>query len=312
MERFNYIIGFGDFVNQSALFEGGAAIKKSRRIREDEVPLTLEFIYNNLLPSIGVEKDDTVLIGSIGKKEDPSDTSGDIDLGISSEALSKSLGTQNNIKEISAALNQKVVSELPFGLTDSPDVNFLKGLNIVSLGWPIGGDFSNGIVQLDLIPISDMDWANFIYYSPDYRKKESKYKSAHRNWLFSAILDARKDPKSFDQSGEVIEYETPVLVLSDGLYKYTKSFKGKTKDRLSKASKIPGSETFITNDPEKFIEITMGKRYPVEKVKTFEDVFSIINSPDFDLYDNLDQIKEKYLEFIQRTGLEIPKEIKKS
>lgn len=312
MEKFNHIVGFGEFIGESFLFEGGSAIKKARRIREDEVPLTLEFIYNNLLPSIGVEKKDVVLIGSIGKKEDPSDTSGDIDLGISSKSLSKSLGTQDNIKEVAAALNQKVISELPFGLSDSPDVNFLRGLNIVSLGWPIGGDFSNGIVQLDLIPISDMDWANFIYYSPDYRKKESKYKSAHRNWLFSAILDARKEPKSFDRSGKVLEYDTLVLVLSDGLYRHTKSFEGKTKARLSRPSKIAGSEKFITNDPEKFIEIVMGKKYPLEKVKTFEDVFSIINSPDFDLYDKMDQIEEKYLEFIRRVGLEIPEEIKKT
>jgi len=304
-----HISGFSDFVR---LFEGGAAIKKSRRIREDEVPLTLEFIYNNLIPALGIKKDDTVLIGSIGKKEDPSDTSGDIDLGISAKSLSKSLGTQNNIKEISAALNQRVISEIPFGLEETPDVNFLKGLNIVSIGWPIGGNFSNGVVQLDLIPISDMEWADFIYYSPDYRKRESKYKSAHRNWLFSAILDARKEPKTFDENGEILDYETPVLVLSDGLYKYTKSFRGKTKSRLSKASKIPGTETFVTNNPEKFIELTLGKKYPTDSVKTFEDVFSIINDPGFDLYGKLPEIKEKYVEFIQRAGLEIPKEIKKS
>jgi len=102
------------------------------------------------------------------------------------------------------------------------------------------------------------------------------------------------------------------LVLSDGLYKYTKSFRGKTKSRLSKASKIPGTETFVTNNPEKFIELTLGKKYPTDSVKTFEDVFSIINDPGFDLYGKLPEIKEKYVEFIQRAGLEIPKEIKKS
>ena len=297
------------FEQFSLINEGGAAIKTSRRIRESEVRLTMEYIERNLIPLLGISEDDYITIGSVGKKKNPSDTSGDIDLGISSKALSKSLGTPSDLKSVASALNSKIMESLPIGLDESPDVNYLKGLNIVSLGWPIEGDFSKGVVQLDLIPISNMDWAEFIYYSPDYRKNESNYKSAHRNWLFSAILDARKKVLSTDENDDIMTYKTPVLVLSDGLYNYTKSYEGKIKSRLSKAKKIEGSEEFITNDPEEFIKFTMGKSYPADKVKTFEGVWSIVNSPDFDLSDKVDGIKEQFIQFMNRTGLEIPSEI---
>ena len=298
------------FEQFSLINEGGGAIKSSRRIRESEVPLTLEYIKRNLIPLLGIDDDDFIIIGSIGKKKNPTDTSGDIDLGISAKALSKSLGTSSDLRSVGSSLNTKVMENLPIGLDESPDVNYLKGLNIVSLGWPIEGDFKNGVVQLDLIPISDIEWAKFIYYSPDYRKNESNYKSAHRNWLFSAILATRKKVLSTDDNDEIMTYKTPVLVLSDGLYNHTKSYEGKLKNRLSKSKKIEGSEEFITNDPLEFIKFTMGKSYPIEKVKTFEDVLKIVNSPDFDLSDKVEDIKDQFIQFMERSGLEMPSEIK--
>ena len=76
------ILKFSDF---ERIFEGGAAIKSSRRIREDEFKKTLESIQNLLFPIIGLDSDrigdDYIVIGSIGKKKEPSDTSGDLDIG---------------------------------------------------------------------------------------------------------------------------------------------------------------------------------------------------------------------------------------
>jgi len=287
------------------IFEGGSAISGARRIREDEVPKTLESINNDLLAKLELTSDDYILIGSTGKKLNPSDTSGDIDIGISVEALASSLGTPDNLKEVSTALS----SEMESIMDKDSQVSHLKGLNIVSVGWPIEGEIKNGTVQLDLIPIADMEWAKFIYYSPDQRKNESKYKSAHRNWLFSSILSARKKVIEEDDE-EIWVYENPYIVLSDGLYKHTKSYKGKLKPRLKTAKRIDGTKKFITRDPDEFIEYTLGKRHNLDSVKTFEDVMTIIKSSDFDLKDKLPEIREKYLEFMERSKLEIPKEIK--
>ena len=107
------LVKFGDYIN---LFEGGAAIKDSRRIRESEVPKTLESIKSILFPILGGGEIDKeyLIIGSIGKKKNQSDTSGDIDLGIDKKFLSKSLGVSEDdvlgalYKNLSETLHNKL------------------------------------------------------------------------------------------------------------------------------------------------------------------------------------------------------------
>jgi hypothetical protein len=304
----NSILNFSNF---KALFEGGAAIKTSRRIREDEFPGTLLSIKEKLFPLLGIDQsrinDQYVIIGSIGKKENPDDTSGDLDIGYDAKWYSDTNGITK--KECSGFIYDKIRNDLGDIIGFQPEINYLKGLNIVSIGWPIDGNMDKGIVQLDLIPLSDMKWADFIYYSPNYKIGESKYKSAHRNWLLAAILSSRKEIMEIDDAGEVLDYNTPVLILSDGLYWHTKSYRGKIKDRLKNPKKIEGSERFVTNDPQEFVNFALGPGYNIDDVKTFEQLFSVIMSPDFELKDKLPEIKERFLEFLQRVGLEIPTEI---
>jgi hypothetical protein len=180
MEKGN--LRFDEFLK---LFEGGAAIKTARKIREDEFPKTLESIQTDLLPLLGIDSqklgEEYIIIGSIGKKKNPSDESGDLDLGYDGNIFSKKQGVI--YKDCSKKVHEILTSDLKDILGFEPEINFLRGLNIVSIGWPIEGNPDLGIVQLDLIPLSSMKWAKFIYYSPDYRFGESKYKSAHRNWL---------------------------------------------------------------------------------------------------------------------------------
>lgn len=302
------VLNFSQFAK---IFEGGAAIKTARPIREDEFPKTLDHIKAYLFPILGMDPEkqgeEFIVIGSIGKKKNPSDTSGDLDLGYDSSWFARTHGV--GVKDVSAKVNELLKAELPEILGFEPEINYMKGLNIVSIGWPIGGDPSNGIVQLDLIPISSMEWADFIYYSPNYKISESKYKSAHRNWLLSAILSARKEVIDRDESGEVMDFDSPVLILSDGLYWHKKSYKGSRIPRLKHSKKVEGSERFVTRDPQEFINFALGSGYTVNDVKTFEDLFKIINNPNFDLYDRLPEIKERFLEYMERTGLEVPSEI---
>jgi hypothetical protein len=298
---------FGEFLK---LFEGGAAIKTARKIREDEFPKTLESIQQDLLPLLGIDPqklgEEYIIIGSIGKKKNPSDESGDLDLGYDGNIFSKKNGI--SYKDSSSKIYNILTSSLKDLLGFDPEINFLRGLNIVSIGWPIEGNPELGIVQLDLIPLSSMKWAKFIYYSPDYRFGESKYKSAHRNWLLSAILSAKRNVLASDEEGEVLDYESPVIILSDGLYLNTKTFRGK-KGRVKNPKKIEGGQKFITNDPQEFIDYTLGKGYNQDQIKTFESLLKIITSPNFPDKDKLPIIKERFLEYMERTGLPVPSEI---
>ena len=302
------ILNFSGF---AILLEGGAAIKTSRRIREDEFPKTLDNIKQVLFPMLSIDptkaNEQYIIIGSIGKKKNPEDTSGDLDLGYDSSWFAR----EHNItvKDVSAFTYSLLSEKLADALGFQPEIAFLKGLNIVSIGWPVEGDVTKGIVQLDLIPISSMEWAEFIYYSPNYKIGESKYKSAHRNWLLAAILAARREVIDNDENGEIMDYNSPVLILSDGLFWHTKSYRGKLKSRLKNPKKIEGSERFVTRDPQEFIDFALGKGYTPNDVKTLEALLNIIKSPDFELSQNLQEIKDKFIEYLTRANLEIPTEI---
>ncbi len=298
---------FSEFNNVS---EGGAAIKSSKDIKESEVPATLQHIRESILSLIGVgdqEGEDYMFIGSIGKKMNPDDTSGDIDLTYDGEKFAEMNGV--DFKACSSTLMEILKEKLPAILGFEPEMKLMQGLGILSVGWPIKGNIENGVVQLDLIPVKTMDWARFIYYSPDYRTGESKWKSAHRNWLLSAALVAKKEILSRDEQGEVMDYLSPVIVLPSGLYLNKKSYQGKIKSRLKDPKRI--DQTFITNNPQELIDYALGPGYTENDVKTFEQVFKIMTSPSFKYKDFLPEIKEKFIELLNRTNLPIPPETEK-
>jgi hypothetical protein len=298
-----------NFSNFSRLNEGGAAIKSSRPIKEFEVKKTIKSIEDNLFPILGGGElnKDYLLIGSIGKKKNETDESGDIDLGISKKFLADSFSSSED--QVLDLLNSKLKLELPETLGFEPEMKLMKGINVLSIAWPIEGKIDNGTVQLDLIPISDMDWAKFIYYAPDYKKDESKYKSAHRNWLFQAILSSLKNVTRKDEEGRIMDYDSYVLRLSDGIYKNKKTYQGATK-RLARPETVKGtSSEFITRDPQKTINLMFGEGVKPDDVKTFEDAWSIVSSPNFIYADKVEEIKEDLKRYLTNGGFVIPNEI---
>lgn len=301
------VSSFSKFIS---LNEGGAAIKSSRPIREDEFGATFDSIKSALLPIFGFEEesDDYLVIGSIGKKPNPDDVSGDLDLGFEWEKVAKNLGVSTK-KEVLTSLYDILKEDLPEKIGFEPEMNLMLGLNILSIGWPIKGDPKFGVVQLDLIPLSDLSWAKFAYYSPDYKKRESKYKSAHRNWLFQSILSAMKDVISEDENGEPLDIDTYVFDFSDGLFKVKKTFRGK-RGRLKSPVKIEGEpRELVTNVPQEFLDFAMGPGFSPGEVKTFEDLLAAVKSPKFRDKQNRPQIKEEFKRYLERTPLVMPPEI---
>ena len=303
------MIGIYTYSQYTSINEGGAAIKSSRSIREDEFPATLDSIKSILLPLLGTEgEEEYLVIGSIGKKANPEDVSGDLDLGFEWEVSAKKYGSSNK-KDLLSSIYEVLKTELPDQLGFDPEMNLMVGLNILSIGWPIKGDPRFGIVQLDLIPLSDLSWAKFAYYSPDYRKGESKYKSAHRNWLFQSILSAMKEVLTKDENGDPLDINTYVFDFSDGLFQTKKTFQGK-RGRLKTPTKIDGSQReLITNVPQEFLDFAMGPGFSPDEVKTFESLLNAIKSPKFRDKQNREEIKEEFKRYLERTPLVMPSEI---
>jgi hypothetical protein len=292
---------FSEFV----LFEGGKALDSVRPIKQSEVPATVKSIEDTLFPVLKLREwnKDVLLIGSAGKKADPEETSGDIDLGIAMDQFFENNALGGSIEDAIGTIYTLVKNAFP-----EWEIKWMKGLEVISIAFPIGGDIDNGCVQLDLLPLKDMDWAKFIYTSPDYRKNESRYKSAHRNWLFAAVLSAITEDHQFDDAGNKLGFTGYMMRLNDGLSKIKKSYVGK-KGLKKTAEIVKGEERLITKSPKEFVQFVFGEKYAPDDVRTFEDAIHIINAPDFKWKDKKEEILENYVRFLNRVKLPIPAEV---
>jgi hypothetical protein len=279
--------------NEFVLNEGGNAVKGVRSIRQDEVQRTIDNIKEVVFPLLKIHEwgYDAILIGSAGRKALPSDLSGDLDIGI---VLGVDKTTAKNI------IHDKLKT-LPY------ELHYMPGLGITSVKWPIEGDESKGYVQVDFIAIESMEWAKFAFYTPDYRKNESKYKSAHRNWMFAAIMSAIKENVIKDSAGNVLQYDAYIYNWNEGLKRVTKSFEGSKGGIIKTHKKV--KEELLSVSPKEFIELAFGPGYKEDDVKTYEQVDALINNDNFKWKKFLPEIKEQYVKFLERMNLPIPSEI---
>ena len=267
---------FNQYINENYLLEGGNAVHDTNRISIDDVPFTIDDIYKNMFPLLGIKKSDTIRLGSSGHSE----TSGDIDFGIMNTDLS--------------VLHDKFLK-----VFSSEESHFMKGIEVLSVTWPINK--SSKKVQVDFLPVYDKKWTEFIYNYPD----KSKYKSAHRNWLLMAILSSIKDNIKKDENDNILSYDGYILNLNKGLFSMHKSYVGKTK--VLKHGTIENEE-HITSDPKEFLNLVFNKDVFEKDIKTFEDCWKLIHSNNFRWIKKLSAIKEKLLEFLNRAELKIPDE----
>lgn len=276
---------------QFVLNEGGKAIDHADSVEQKDVPSILKMVQSEFASAQSMKSDVTgeiFKIGSAGLKKD-GETSGDIDMcwivqGDKKDRLEKLKSAMEKLGHVT---------------------HYMPGLEILSVGFDFGGK----TVQVDFIACSDKGWAKFIYHSPDFRRNESRYKSAHRNWLFSAILSQLVTDVEKDQDGEMAEWTGYVLRLGEGLFRVRKTKRSKKdENELNKHSRNE-SEEFVTMDPGVFVKFLFGEEYSEKDVKTFEDCLNIIKKPDYKYAKFVPEILKKYKEFIERVELPIPSEI---
>lgn len=261
---------------------GGKAVKDVRPLDQDEVQSTYEWVEQNILPLILIEKEEAMPIGSFGKKP-KGEKSGDIDVAISAKRF-----LDNGIKfeEVCEAINHILNEE--HGL----ETTLLKGFDQVSVKVPVCGDESKGYAQVDLMPSPDLQWAKFMYHSPNLAEGESKYKGAVRNALLMALVsESTKDvTKLFE--GQAEEYTSLAIRFPTGVWNIKRSFMGK-KGKLVKTGSVLESE-FITRDPQDVIDIALGEGFKVGAANSFETLWEIIHRKDFIHKNRLNEIMTKF------------------
>lgn len=274
------IKNFTQFVLESfnPLNEGGKVFDDATKIKKEDVEATVSNIKEKLFPSLGLNDKNTISIGSAGH----ADVSGDIDFGVIGVPLDE--------------LHETMKMKLP-----DHEINFIKGLEVLSTTWSINGTDEN--VQVDFIPVYHKEWTEFVYRYPT----GSKYKSAHRNWFFMAVLSTIKENIEKDpETDEPLSYDGYMMKLNNGMYKIKKDYQGKTK--ILKHGQIV-EETLVTYDPDKFVKFVFGKDYKHDDVETFEDCMHIMNESGFKWQDKKDDIKKNLKKFLERVELQIPKEL---
>jgi len=280
------------------IYESGNAIENAVPFKQDQVGPTVDWIVDNIFPSIGLVgiDDDAAVIGSAGKKL-PEQTSGDIDIAVSADKIAGALGVSLD----------KAVFELDKKLKSMGySTKLVPGFTQVSIGAPIGGDPKNGIGQVDFMLTNDLDWSRFIYHSPDFRIAESQYKGAYRNLLLMAAIGKSffEATKTTDK-GEIAEFKAYVVRLNQGITEVRKSFEGK-RGLLKTATLLKDYDKEITRQPQGVVDLLFTGNHTPDDISTYEKLLGLIDSNEFKYPDKRGEIMADFKKKLEDSKLPLP------
>lgn len=124
------------------------------------------------------------------------------------------------------------------------EYKILNGFKQISFGFP----FQERIVQVDLMFSKNLNWSEFIYYSPNLLKQESEYKGVYRNLLLNSICKIETQTWLDEFTYEQFIYRT-----FDGFGNVKKTYLSESGNRL-KTPRVLNFE-HITFDPKEMYHI---------------------------------------------------------
>jgi len=295
------ILKYKDFVSK-ILNEGGNAVEDARPLTQAEVLSTYAWVENFVLPKLGLDGKgiDAFPIGSYGKKNDDA-TSGDIDIAVSVDKLAgvHGLGFNDVLAWLDSRLKQMGYS-----------TKVVKGFEQVSFGVPVNGNEANGVAQVDLMLSTNLDWSRFMYHSPNFREAESKYKGMYRNVLMMSIVSEMfKEATKTTDAGEIEQYRQYVIRLEKGIYQVEKTFMGKKGSLVKTATLLHDQDKFITSTPEEVVKLAFGEDVKPGEVMTFENAWSIFQSPKFPHQKRKNEILNRFKAYILASKMPVPTEV---
>lgn len=282
--------------------EGGNAVPGVGPIRAEDTLPTLSDIETKILNRFfGLGKGDYAALGSTGKKL-PGQSSGDIDIAIDISKVAKNLKTTND------EVGKKIMDILDKAYPKM-EKNYMVGLGIISLAYPIKGNSGN--VQVDLMLQDNIKFATWMFHSPDFTKNESKWKGLYRTELLKSIGYAVNVPELteyFEDQPEVIKKKGRIMLdPNKGYIKNIKSFVGKT-GKPVKSGTIE-LEEFISKDPEVITLALLGKDAKISDTNSFESVWAAMQRKSFPWKDHMKEIVDYFANVLRRKGLPFPEEL---
>ncbi len=244
------------------------AIKNSVPVKNQDAINISNEICNYISNEFNIK---TCCLGSTGKKKDDQ-YSGDIDLCIEFPY------NDNNIN--------KIITYLKTIYTDDIQISILKGLNIISFGY----NNNNKIHQVDLMFTDNIEYAKFIYHSPNYKNNESQFKGLYRTNLLAII--ASNIPNN-NKNNTDINYWKYTLSYINGFIEKHKTYQGK-KGLLKNPVDIKEDTKYITKDVNKIIKYILGDSATINDTNSFETLIDYIISDKYP-YNNLVDIIHEFM-----------------
>lgn len=249
---------------------GGNAIKNSVPVQARNARKIALNISESLQNYFNVP---TAILGSVMKKYDDM-YCGDIDIAIQLP------WTDNNVERV----KQYGLEHLPVN-----EVVVSHGLKLVSYGYEDNN--TNLVHQVDIMFTENIKYSEFMYYSPDYTKNESRFKGLYRtNLLIICAGNIPLDKNIYSNTyytnedfegkytGELKEFYKYTLTYDNGLELRKKSTLGKT--RMCKKVYTISKEK-ITDNIMQILTLIFGDNIDYNMSTSYENIIKMLYSPDY-------------------------------
>lgn len=275
-------MNFSEFLIESLLLEGGAAIKGSSKVTQVEARHLIPTLVDKISKVTGVDREKIKAVGSAGKKASDNDLSGDIDLAI----------------ECNPDVLIKAIPELAH---NGEDYKAMSNINVYSFGAKI----IDKIVQVDLVPVHNIDFAVWSFISePDDLNKG--FKGAQRNEVMFAVAKYVDLKKKFE-GDKLEEMDRHFFDLSKGLMRGTQTCRkpnGKLGKNFSTIDKY-----VVSNDPTDVAKMMFGPDADHNQLKTFDQCWEAIHRDTFPWKKHIEDIEKMIRDGIKKKNLKMPDQL---
>ena len=160
--------------------------------------------------------------------------------------------------------------------------------------------WSNSLVQVDLIPTSNMDYTKFIYWSPNASDTEYSKPGLYRTEMLKSVArEIQKEIIEKFDDGDTKVIKSWILDPRSGLMQAEDTYESeKTGNRVTGKQKI--SRELITDDVNEILAKLLGEGATLDDVYSFETINERIKHGDFPYPSQVDAIQDYFLNVINR------------
>ena len=271
---------------------GGNAVEGVSRINQANVSWTYANFMEVVGPLLGLQRSYTAMIGSAGKKAFD-ETSGDIDIAVEIP----------NRRDLRFNIFDYFVDQLK---REGYEVRDMRSIGIISLAYPIM-DYDdkqpNQLVQIDLMIVDSVEYAQWGYYSPHH--SHSPCKGLYRNELNFFVAKHAELHPTLVQDGVVVEWERYWFSTSEGLLCGKQTLLSAKTGKITKTPRVL-TKQLVTNDPDKVACFLYGYGVDSAAVLTLEDALREMKSADFPYPEHIPAIISDTIKGIEKKGYPVP------